>query len=263
MTDIIIISPSDFYKKRKSEPTIYTEKYKELFEKYNCFSDNAVVIVQTQQIIVKTYRKTNIKKENKSIKRILLGILNIINENNYNKMLFRTKILITPDNLKDILTEILDKCVCQIFYLSIYSAFIKDLIGSFTENDKQIALYIINNFIDMFLNNGYILTIIKSDNSYHDFCMMQKNKTEIFSKNLITLEFLITTNYLNNLTLDSYSNTIFTAFLANVNINNEIADVLLHIMLEISKRGHKFDKNILKNIKTIQKLQFVITDLLA
>lgn len=262
MTDIIIISQTDFYKKKKLEESIYTEKYKELFKQYNCFSDNAVVIVQTQQVVVKTYRKSNIKKENKSIKRIMLGILNVINDDNYKKMLFRTKILITPENLKDIITEILDKCVFQIFYLSIYSAFIKDLVNSFTDNDKQNALSIINEFIHNFLNDGYILIIHKSENSYHDFCMMQKHKTEILSKNMMLLEFLTTTNYLTNLTIDSYSNKIFKAFLEYVNVNNEIADVLIQMMLEISKKGYTFDKNILKNIKTIQKLQFVINDLI-
>lgn len=262
MTDIIIISHSDFYKKKKSEESIYAEKYRDLFQKYNCFSDNAVVIVQTQQVVVKTYRKTNIKKENKSIKRIMLGILNVINEDNYNKMLFRTKILITSDNLKDILVEILDKCVCQIFYLSIYSAFIKDLIACLSDIDKQNAINIINEFIDKFVNNGYILTIYKSDNTYNDFCMMQKHKTEILSKNMMLLEFLTTTNYLVNVTIESYSDKIFKIFLEHVNVNNEIADVLVQIMLEISKKGYVFDKNILKKIKTINKLQFVINDLI-
>lgn len=262
MSDLLILQPADFYKHRdRTIDHAFVDKYKELFAKYNCFSENAVVIIQSAATNATKHKKyPNImKKEQKSLKKQLLGILNVINEDNYKKMLLKTKILITSENLAEVFTEILDKCVCQIFYLSIYSAFIKDLMASLSDSERQMAVRIINDFVSDFLNESYIIKVSKSENAYHDFCAFQKTKMHILSKNMIILDFLNNSPFISVTTINAYGNTIYKAFMENINTNTDVADVLLQIMVEIAKYDNTFfDERELSNIKTTNKLQFMI-----
>jgi hypothetical protein len=197
------------------------------------------------------------------VKRMILGILNVINDNNYKKMVVKTKIMITQENIKEIITEILDKCVYQIFYLSIYSSLIKDLMNSFSEAEKLISQTCINNFFSIFLNQGYILEHPKSADVYHDFCIVQKNKMKILSKNLMLLDFLQTTKYINVITLANYSTLIYDAFMIEIKTDIDKADVLLQILFEMSKRNIIFDVEGMKAIKTSPKLQFMLDDIIS
>lgn len=266
MSDLLVVHPVEFYQHKDSTiDHAFVDKYKELFAKYNCFSENAVVIIQSATTNINKHKKypNIIKKEQKTLKKQLLGILNVINEDNYKKMLLKTKILITTDNLKEVFTEILDKCVCQIFYLSIYSAFIKDLMGSLSDSERQMATTIINDFVNDFMNDGYIIQIPKTDNSYHDFCALQKAKMQIISKNLIILDFLNNSTLITVTSNPAYGNKIYSTFLNYINTNTEIADVLLQMMVDISKYDSTFyDKDVLSQIKTTNKLQFMIDSIL-
>jgi hypothetical protein len=171
--------------------------------------------------------------------------------------------MITQENIKEIITEILDKCVYQIFYLSIYSSLIKDLMNSFSEAEKLISQTCINNFFSIFLNQGYILEHPKSADVYHDFCIVQKNKMKILSKNLMLLDFLQTTKYINVITLANYSTLIYDAFMIEIKTDIDKADVLLQILFEMSKRNIIFDVEGMKAIKTSPKLQFMLDDIIS
>lgn len=265
MTDLLIVPPAEFYKhKDRTIDHAFVDKYKELFSKYNCFSENAVVIIQSAATTNVNKQKKyphnlNIKREQKSLKKQLLGILNVINEDNYKKMLLKTKILITSDNLKEVFTEILDKCVCQIFYLSIYSAFIKDLMASLSDIERQMAVNIVNEFVKDFMNQSYIIKVAKTENAYHDFCSFQKAKMQILSKNMIILDFLNNSTIIAATTINTYGSIIFKAFMDNIDTNTDVADVLLQMILEISKYDNTFfDREALSLIKTTNKLQFMI-----
>lgn len=267
MSDLLVVHPAQFLKHKESTiDHAFVDKYKALFAKYNCFSENAVVIIQSANSNINNKQKKYpniIRKEQKSLKKQLLGILNVINEENYKKMLLKTKILITSENLKEVFTEILDKCVTQVFYLSIYSAFIKDLMASLSESERQMAIRIINDFVTDFMNGAYIINVGKTDNAYHDFCAFQKAKVQILSKNMIVLDFINNSHFITSTSLNSYGAQIYKAFMEHIHGNVDVADVLLQMMVEISKYDSLFfDVDELSKIKTTNKLQFMIDSIL-
>jgi hypothetical protein len=270
-SDILTVPPSDFFRRKDcAGDDLLTNKYKEFFTQYNCFSDAAVIVIQpsikqhnASQHLQQQKKIFAKPRENKSIKKHILGILNVINNDNYTKMLIKTKILLNSTNLKEIFTEILEKCTLQIFYLNIYFNLINDILVSLNETDKQSVKSIINDFFKGYLDNQYILGIEKTGDAYHDFCMVQKNKMIILSKNLMLLEFIKNTDYINVTNLQTYSEMIFSAFLSHIDQNIDVADTLLQVMLELSKCGIKFDESQLVEINTIQKIKFIIDDILT
>lgn len=264
MSDVIYFKPADFFahKHVQIEDAIL-KKYKAFFEQYNCFSEQAVVLIQNTPAPkhAKKYPST-IKRENKTIKRTILGILNVINADNYKKMLVKTKILINTENITEIFTEILNKCVYQIFYFSVYFMFIQDLLNSLSDNERNTAKAIIRKFVEDFIDDGYIIEQTKTEDAYHDFCMLQKNKLAILSKNQMTIQFVNHMDFLQDINLQEFSNKIFNILVDTISVNNEYADVLLNLMLEL-KKYYTFDMSIFKNIKTTNKLQFLINDIAA
>ena len=261
--EIQTVKPVEFYKRKGiAIDNAVEEKYKSFFLLYNCFSDNAVVVIQPSTIFKPFIKRTLVKKENKTVKRHMLGILNVINTENYRKLLLKTKIFITSDNIKEIFTEILEKCTFQIFYLQIYTNLMKDLMNSFSDYEKNIALSVINDFAEKFLNNEYILTMPQSADAYHDFCTVQKNKMIIMAKNAILIEYMKNTDFIKVIDMVSYSTKIYEAFIDNISTNVEIADLLLHLMIELAKAGAVFDKHPIECLKTSKKIKFLIEDLL-
>jgi len=280
MEDIISVKTVEFYRRKGlvNDPLIET-KYANLFQQYICFSDNAVVVIQPN-IPLKIYKKSAtfhnnnsrhnnniqiIKKEPKTVKKYILGILNIINVDNYKKMVVRIKMYINNDNINEIFNEILEKCIVQIFYLKIYISLIIDIMNSLSDNEKVTAIDIINEFVNTFINEEkYILIAPKTDNSYHDFCIMQKNKMIILSNNAIIIALLKNTDYLSNINIKSYSELIFNKFISNIDLNVAVADILLQMIIELVRNGSSFDCNILKSISTSTnaKLTFLIKDII-
>jgi hypothetical protein len=281
MADIIIVKTIEFYERKGlvNDPIIEA-KYNKLFQQYVCFSDNAVVVIQPN-IASKIYKKsaifhnsnrqhhhhnvTHIKKEPKTVKKYILGILNIINITNYKKMVVKIKMYINHDNINEIFNEILEKCIIQIFYLSIYIDLIKDIMNSLSDNEKLTAIDIINKFVNAFIKDEkYILLEPKTDNSYHDFCIMQKNKMIILSNNSIIIALLKNTDYLADVNIKSYSDLIFNTFMNNIKLNVAVADILLQMIIELVKNGSHFDCNVLKTISTSTnaKITFLIKDII-
>lgn len=263
--DIQIVKPSEFHKYKGELCLESEEKYKVFFAKYDCFSENAVIVIQPNKYIKKSNisNHTILKREPKSVKRYIMGILNIINSENYKKLLLKTKMYITIENIKEIFVEILDKCVGQIFFIQIYISLITDLMACFCENEKNIALNIINEFINKFMEKNYIVDQPQSP-SYHDFCVSQKNKMIIISKNILIIELLTKTDYVQNYTINSYANILYDECIKIIDINNDIADVLLQMLIEICKTSKVWiDVEIIqqKNTKN-NKTMFLVSDLL-
>ena len=267
--DIIIVKPVEFVQRKDiAIDASIVEKYKSFFQQYNCFSDNAVVVVQP--VISKVIKRHPIasSKKDKSVKKIMLGILNVINETNYKKMLLKAKIFVSSDNLKEVFQEILEKCSFQVFYLSIYSSFIKDLVQSLSDSERQVAMNVINQFLSEFIKEGYMLQIPKTEDSYHDFCIMQKNKMLIVSKTMILIELSINTTYVTIVTLQAFTDKVFSDLLNEMNKpqnNSEIISTFLQILLELAKQNVHLDKSKLMDISTIQtnqKIKFMIIDLI-
>jgi hypothetical protein len=268
MSDIISITSAEFYnlKNNPLNPVI-VEKYVTLFVQYSCFFDNAPVIVQThvrQNVKRHNHTPNNSRREHKTVKKIILGILNIINDSNYKKLVLKIKMMITPENIVEVMTEILDKCVYQIFYIGIYFNLIKDLMNSFSDQERGLSIVCINDFFNEFvISKKYILDSFKTEDHYHDFCMTQKQKMMILAKNMMLLEFLKYTKYIEKINIESYSMLIFNSFLEQFSVNIEIADVLLQMIVEMSKQKIKFDIQKLKCLKTNQKLKFMIETIIS
>jgi len=285
MDDIIIIKPVEFYNRKDVVHDVIStikiqEKYANLFRDYICFSDTAVVVIQPNlpfKIIKKSYNGNHHsshhhRKEPKTIKKFITGILNVMNSDNYKKMLLKIKIYINNNNIHEIFTEIIDKSISQIFYIKNYINLIKDLTQSLTEQDRSIGIEIINKFIFTFINEKqYILDVpdilptSHTSDQYNNFCKTQKMKTIILSKHAMIIELLQQTTIINTdtLTMQDYCYLIYNSFMEYININNEIADILLQMLIELSKQGQRFNCEYFKTIIVNNaKINFLIQDLI-
>lgn len=291
---IIIIKPVEFYSRKDAVHDVLStikiqEKYANLFKDYICFSDTAVVVIQPNlpfKIIKKSYNGNHHgqhhssqnsshhnRKEPKTVKKFITGILNVMNSDNYKKMLLKIKIYINNNNIHEIFTEIIDKSISQIFYIKNYINLIKDLTQSLTEQDRSIGIEIINKFVSTFINDKQYILDVSPMNSpsnhtsdqYNKFCKTQKMKTIILSKHAMIIELFQQTNLINadTLTMQDYCYLIYNSFMEYINIDNEIADILLQMLIELSKQGQKFNCEYFKTITVNNsKINFLIQDLI-
>lgn len=263
--DIAIVKPNDFYKRKGVViDKDIQERYKKLFQDYNCFSDNAIIVIQPNHKPLPPRKHASHRKEPKTIKRFMMGLLNVINIDNYQKLLLKTKMYINHENTKEIFEEILEKCSSQVFYMHIYFSLMRDLMNSFNESEREIALQVILSFADEFMKDGYVLKMpTGSHDSYHDFCMVQKQKMNILSRNMMMLEFMTKTDYLKSVDTASYADMIKQEFFKQLPINTEAADVLLQSMIEMARHGLvSACKEEYASIQVNSKLKFLIADLI-
>lgn len=267
--DIVIVKPNDFYKRKGvAIDKEIQERYKKLFQDYNCFSDNAIIVIQPNNKPLpprKHAHRSHDRKEPKTTKRFMMGLLNVINVDNYHKLLLKAKMHINSENTKEMFGEILEKCSSQVFYIHIYTALMRDLMNSASDAERETALQVIRDFADEFLNEGYVLKPPAggAQDSYHNFCMAQKQKMNILSKNTMMLEFLTKTEYLQAITLQAYLELIKREFFRQINTNVEAADVLLQAMIEIARYGAACaTAEDFFGLQVNSKLRFLISDLL-
>lgn len=267
--DIVVVKPNDFYKRKGvTIDKDIQERYKKLFQDYNCFSDNAIIVIQPNHKPLPPRKhaqpnRLHDRKEPKTTKRFMMGLLNVINVENYHKLLLKAKMYINRDNAKEIFGEILEKCSSQVFYIHIYIALMRDLMNSFNESERETAIDVVRQFATEYLQEGYVLKqATKQGDSYHNFCMLQKQKMNILSKNTMMLEFMTKTDYLKNIDLASYLALIKSAFFVQIQTNTEAADVLLQAMIEIARYGVCCAKSEeFASLQVNSKLKFLITDL--
>jgi hypothetical protein len=262
MTDIIIFD-TNFFKEIK-QTLIQDEsiklKYTELFKKYNCFSNNQPIIHHKHKII-KHYnhhhpiRETNIKKQ-------ILGILNLINNSNYLKLFNKIKIIINIDNIKYIISEILNKCCLQIFYVHVFMKLFINIYEISQKDEKDIIIDTVNTYVNNFINNKeYILSESVIINAYDYFCFVQKHKSLINAKNIIILELF---KY-NILLLKQIDYIEFITKELNICICESHIELLLNMLLEIHRSLPIYELDIdyqliLDKTKN-QKIKFMVDDL--
>lgn len=123
------------------------------------------------------------------MKRKLKGLLNIINKNNYKKVIIKIKSLITVDNAKDVYEILLATTCTQVFYIAIFINIIMDLTEHMNET-KQICDIVLSEFIENFIyNREYIvMSNVENQEDYDIFCRQQKQKCLITAKNLVIIE---------------------------------------------------------------------------
>lgn len=210
----------------------------------------------------------------KDVKRVMKGLMNIINKNNYRKVFNKVKLLLCEDNVGVVIAIILETACLQVFFLSIFYQLLEDVLALLdTQSTLQVAHGIINDYIDTFIDKAEYM-FYASDSSHHPymlFCMQQKHKSVSSSRNLVVLE-LIQNNFSSHWTIQSYCNRLLEnlgSLNESIQVNNDIelnTDIIVGLLKEIKNKCSEtvIDFNHLKNIKGLDsnsRVRFMVEDL--
>jgi hypothetical protein len=209
-----------------------------------------------------------------TVKRQLQGLLNIINSNNFSKILNKIKVYIKHDTLDVVTDVILDTACCQVFYITIFYNLLME-IRSYVNDagktiiDNQISRYV-NDYIadELYLFKSVSGIAATPENKYHEFCIVQKHKCLATSRNHVVME-IINNKHVNDWTLQSYcDNLCYTITNLEYTIVEDSLEVNVDIIISMIKDLKTKDKNIrissssLNNIRTMlnnsQRLKFMV-----
>lgn len=247
MTDFIQFNKESFMNIKSTVSVIETVKsrYDDVFNTYECFNNMIFITItkgrkdggifprtnhktssgifdMKRKIIIKPVRKTIQSNDNAYIKKCK-SILNIINDANYQKQLSKMKFLIDKDNVDEIIMNIINTSVLQVFYSHIFVKLLKDI--NYSDRISQI----LNNFIITYLDKGFYHdhSSEMSNNAYDTFCDIQKYKTIMIS----TAKILFT--YIHNNFCDITKKHFIERIIHNIVYDNELViDICLNILKE-------------------------------
>lgn len=215
------------------------QKYTELYEKNTCFHANVMIVPShhhhstTQSTLHPRGKHTHNHQhnhlhahnrrfqhankppnfpKNKSMSRIITSILNVINKDNYHKVLTKLRLLKNESNIEMIIEEILKKSATQVFYQKLYCDILKDILSMCCPIERSLMLQKIEQFVTTFIESKD-WTMLEDDtpsittSTYDDFCHVQKHKTRILASNDLIMKLVnignlsqsILTNYIENL----------------------------------------------------------------
>ncbi len=293
MTDIIIINRNVFLERKHNViNSITRSKYDDIYKTYQCFSANLVIaplIIKYHEDnrVYKNKPKRNDRRDDntyfnnrkKDLHRTILGIFNVLNHDNYNKMLAKVRLLKTDVNISFIINDLLDKCTIQVFYLNVYIKFLHDIEELCSPQERLLVITCFNTFIKNHIDSREWINgkIIESCSDYNAFCDSQKKKNIIQAKNIIIchllnlyddLEFTID-NYIVML-VDDLKHLCFSV----EKVDNDDCNIVLivQMLIDIIKTYKNYNNQIelsnlidsLEDIKdtiTSKKLKFMIEDL--
>lgn len=246
--------------------------YNNFFNKYDCFTkplinDNNHKKYNFKSRNYKEYER-RFPKRPKDINKQTLEILNKINSRNYKKMLTKIRNIITENNVSSVINDILKQCTLQIAFKDVFLELLHDIYIHSTPSIKSIIKNNSNQFIDKYLLDKDFVIFNKTQNndcSYDDFCMQQKKKATILSKNIINLELI-------RISLVSQSLSGYTQFFVSQlnhmlddNDSDYYLDIIINIFQKIKENNNidilmiNYDKLRTKS-KNNQKLKFMIMD---
>jgi hypothetical protein len=289
MTDIIIINPSHFFEKRlelDKETSIY-KKYDDLFKKYQCFSNTQInlFVPPKNDYSFKGNNRYNNKKNHfnderptyadrkpKDLNKIILGILNVLNNDNYHKMFTKIRLMKNEHNISKIILEILDKCSIQVFYLNIYMRLIEDIVNICSDIESKIAIEAINKFVNYYIDNSEWMNeyiAIDKDDEYNSFCNSQKLKSLLIAKNMMINRLMTIFNL--EKSVEEYGYIIITDLKKTLELKNENVCILLIQMLiymlktvkPLVKKIFDIDHKYIYSRVVGSKTKFVIDEFLA
>lgn len=287
MTDIIVISLEEF-NKIKNTITLdlqIKEKYEGLFNKYDCFfktniGNNGVIPKKGQSTyskkepVFEVMSKTHYPKKIKTTSQEVTGLLNIMNRQNYSKVLSKFRFLLSKENIQSVMKEILIKCCLQIVYKDLYIRLILDITELSGYDDvirSSLAL-----FFDDYISKKQIVFCgnNKTDICEYDiFCNQQKHKSITLARNILFLDLF--KHKLLKVDINHYIQYIIEC--VDQHLNDEyhldiILSIILHIMdssFDISEENLTKIINILDNITincpnkkilfTLDNIRFLIT----
>lgn len=298
MTDIIIINRNVFSDRKATIMVgdIIKSKYEEIYKTFQCFTANAFIA----PLIINKIHEDNHKgfkgnrnfkqrperreesyfsNKKKDLHKIVLGIFNVLNHDNYNKMLSKIRFLKNETNIIYIINDLLNKCALQIFYINIYIKFLHDIVTLCTPQERLLVIDCFNTYIKGYIDQSDWINgkIVDSCADYNAFCDSQKRKSIILAKNMILchlfnlydeLEFTIE-DYINHLINDLKKICFSDAKTDNEEYNCIlIVQMIIDMIKSFKKYNNTVDLQILVDSfddieKTLnnKKLKFLLEDL--
>lgn len=289
MTDIIVIAPEVFIKRRlASSDALIGKKYQEIYTKYSCFSAQTNAPVHgkfnnhqenggfhghkgrsnyfNRKAPNREDERPAISRKPKDITRLLMGILNVINRNNYNKMLNKIRLLKTEGNISLIIDEILKTCTLQTFYISIYMKLLHDIMEHCSEGEKTKVRESFAKFVAIYMDNTeWLMKNSPIENEdYSAFCDFQKTKNIILAKNMVIME--LTKTFALSVNLNKYVACLVHDLNKLVDDNDDDkASIVLQMLVYIAKHNASYLDDI--NVSSLfarvssKKNSFVIEEL--
>jgi hypothetical protein len=267
MTDIIVINPN-LFAERGSQITVdpsLQKKYEDIFQKYSCFTTPASVSSHGKFVVNNNNNDNNSshyhkgrhyfgrknhqkdedrsfitrKPKDKDIAKVLLGIMNVINQSNYNKMLNKIRLLKSDANINIIVVEILKTSTVQNFYMNIYMKLLHDIIEHCSESEKQKTFQTITDFIASFIDaKEWLTTAVPENDDYSAFCDFQKAKNIVIAKNVLILELVKRFSLV--VDLHSYVRSLVTDLDTLISENDDDkSTAILHMLVQIAKSDEK------------------------
>jgi hypothetical protein len=188
------------------------------------------------------------------VKKKMKGLLNIINKNNYKKVVSKVKAIITPDNAEIVYTIILVNTCNQVYYIHVFITLIMELLA-FMPATQETCVTVVNTFIENFIYKKEYIMVNDGvsggiNNDYDCFCVQQKHKSMITSKNLVIVEFL-KKSFSKKWTVQSYADGLLETLNdmhTGANDNN-VTELFLETNTDIILTLLKDLKNVDKKIK--------------
>lgn len=211
-------------------------------------------------------------------RRHMKGFMNIINRNNYSKILHKVRNIINNENIEIITDIILDTACCQVFYVHIFYKLLKDITEHIDESAKAVVHERVTNFIDSFIGEEQFMSINSQeskDSKYMQFCLMQKHKSLTTARNLVVLE-LLTNRHSVDWDKQTYFDFLLKCVIA-VSLRTELSqsdqeqniDTLLCMLKDIKSHskelwvGHDISEVISNMCNANQRIKFMIQDIMA
>jgi len=156
----------------------------------------------------------------------MVGLLNVINTDNYSKVFVKLRFLIDSSNLPKIIATILEKCCIATIFVNVYIKLIED-IGT---------LYNIKPITELWANQATSKIIppsVSSGDVYDDFCLMQKHKMYVTGLNT-TLIKLAKASLISMDSIQAYTHHVCLVLCEGVKDEHTL-DRLINILVEIRK----------------------------
>jgi len=244
---LAILNPSDFLVRKHTfiPNTSITDKYAFLAKTYSCFSevDNgppAYTSYNTHHNVSHSHKRNYKKKHStphstpppflipnkeKDPFRIILGLLNVINTDNYSKIFQKLRLLIDIKTIDKLVFNILDKCCIATIYVNVYIKLLEDIS----------SLYNIKNIIGQWAESRkdhILLHTNPNDDEYDSFCKMQKHKLHV-SGQTTTMIKLVKAELIDQSILEDYYKSVCEYL--KTDISEDVLDIILNIIIDIGK----------------------------
>lgn len=288
MTELIQYQKDDFC--RIKETTVVSEeikeKYNQLFLQYDCFQNIAYVIPykfqkdkrspkppvdfkkRHFQVFSKVLKRPTIDSGEKPIIKRVKGLLNIINETNYEKQINKLIFSLEHDNVDVVTNIILNTSVLQVFYIHLFIKLINDMLMTNYKNNIKNE---IDQFVKSFFTNKEIYMSQHIDTCktpYDIFCLKQKHKTLTVSKGIVILHLI--KHGITSYTLKDFINNVTKEIDISLDMHDDHTfDIIVQLLMEAKKimnwkmTPQIFSSDIYsKPCKLNKKIQFMVSHLM-